>query len=114
MTACVVRTSVFVLLEVFNVLSMMHFLLPAVILHSSIGSTDGNQICHEEHGVMHAIAKSLCCAPETKITLYGNSTSVQESKLKLELPLAMRLIDRRISVYLLILAVTSHVFRTSA
>lgn len=33
--------------------------------------TDGNYV-YGEHCIMHRIVKSLCCAPETNVTLYVN------------------------------------------
>lgn len=72
---------------------MMHFLLQAIILHSDVRSTHGKYTYRGEYGVVYTIVKSLCRAPETNITLYVDCTSIH--KLKLKLPLAMRLVIER-------------------
>lgn len=37
---------------------------------------------HGEHCMMYRIAKSLCCTPDTNMTLYINSISVGKNKIK--------------------------------
>ena len=38
--------------------------------------TDSDYTYLGEHWAKHRIVESLCCTPETNITLYGNSTSI--------------------------------------
>ena len=35
---------------------------------------DGNYTCHVEHSIMYETLESLCCTPETNITLCVNYT----------------------------------------
>lgn len=58
MTACILCPSVVILLEVFNILSMMHFLLQAIILYYYLRSRDDNYTCHD----VHSYQLTMLCA----------------------------------------------------
>ena len=40
--------------------------------------THDKYIYHGEHYVIYRIFKSLCCTPETNVTLYVNDTSISK------------------------------------
>ena len=53
--------------------------------------TDGSY-AYREHSITHRVVESLCCIPETNVTLYVNYTQVKKKKENLptfEMPITM-------------------------